>query len=75
MFVKIVEKQAPHLRRMAHQYISINWWYWRQFIILPFTELLVLARIASKFTLRGNRIFWIFFRVINLFLCGVDILT
>ena len=31
------ESQSAHLRRMAHQYIIMNWWYWKH-IPLPFTE-------------------------------------
>ena len=32
------ESQAPQLRRMAHQYICKHWWYWKQYITLPFKE-------------------------------------
>ena len=32
------ESQAPQLRRMAHQYICTHWWYWKQYITLPFKE-------------------------------------
>ena len=32
------QKQSANLRRMAHQFIVMHWWYWKQYIPLPFTE-------------------------------------
>ena len=32
------QKQSSHLRKMAHEFIVQHWWYWKQYIILPFTE-------------------------------------
>ena len=32
------EVQSPHLKRMANQYIVMNWWYWRSWYSFPFKE-------------------------------------
>ena len=32
------KSQSPHLRRMANQFIVMNWWYWTSWYSFPFTE-------------------------------------
>ena len=32
------EGQSSHLRKMAHEFIVMHWWYWKYYITLPFTE-------------------------------------
>ena len=42
------ETQSANLRRMAHQYIVMNWWYWKQYIPLPFTETVGVGKDSFK---------------------------
>ena len=32
------EGQSSHLRKMAHEFIVMHWWYWKYYITLPFSE-------------------------------------
>ena len=42
------ESQAPHLRRMAHQFICMNWWYFKHFVIFPFIETVGVGKASFK---------------------------
>ena len=42
------ESQAPHLRRMAHQFICMNWWYFKHFVIFPFIETVGVGKDSFK---------------------------